>query len=281
VTQHPRTLAPACALTPQPFTRAPLCLTCAAVMSPRLQVQELTPPSPLVCLRYNFKTPDVLVGGCYNGLVCVFDVKKPRGIAIQVRLLLLLLVVLSLRLLQLLRTVAAGSPAAADCCCCWFSSSAQARVPPDSFADHLAARSVPARPAHSLVSSPLAACFPPICPCVCALDAPSVSQTSSIDRSHHDPVYDVFWIQSKTNNQFASVSTDGQMMWWDTRKLTEPTEVLQLNDGASAVQCACSAGCGLCCAVWAVLWCAGLSCEFKRTQLPRTPNCATHGCPPA
>jgi hypothetical protein len=45
-------------------------------------------------------------------------------------------------------------------------------------------------------------------------------------------VYDVFWIQSKTNNQFASVSTDGQMMWWDTRKLTEPTEVLQLNDGA-------------------------------------------------
>jgi hypothetical protein len=48
-------------------------------------VQELTPPSPLVCLRYNFKTPDVLVGGCYNGLVCVFDVKKPRGIAIQVR----------------------------------------------------------------------------------------------------------------------------------------------------------------------------------------------------
>jgi hypothetical protein len=51
----------------------------------RLQVQELTPPSPLVCLRYNFKTPDVLVGGCYNGLVCVFDVKKPRGIAIQVR----------------------------------------------------------------------------------------------------------------------------------------------------------------------------------------------------
>ena len=31
--------------------------------------------------------------------------------------------------------------------------------------------------------------------------------TSSIDRSHHDPVYDVFWIQSKTNNQFVSVST--------------------------------------------------------------------------
>jgi hypothetical protein len=54
------------------------------------------------------------------------------------------------------------------------------------------------------------------------------AQTSSIDRSHHDPVYDVFWIQSKTNNQFASVSTDGCMLWWDTRKLTEPTDTLQL-----------------------------------------------------
>lgn len=60
-------------------------------------------------------------------------------------------------------------------------------------------------------------------------------QTSSIDKSHHDPVYDVFWIQSKTNNQFASVSTDGQMMWWDTRRLSEPTEVLQLNDGTGRV----------------------------------------------
>lgn len=54
---------------------------------------------------------------------------------------------------------------------------------------------------------------------------------SAIDKSHHDPVYDVFWVQSKTNTQFASVSTDGQMMWWDTRKLSEPTEVMLLNDG--------------------------------------------------
>lgn len=63
----------------------------------------------------------------------------------------------------------------------------------------------------------------------------SLLQTSSIDRSHHDPVYDVFWIQSKTNNQFVSVSTDGQMMWWDSRRLVEPTEVLQLNDGSGRV----------------------------------------------
>ncbi|GMI17612.1 hypothetical protein TrLO_g4434 [Triparma laevis f. longispina] len=53
-------------------------------------------------------------------------------------------------------------------------------------------------------------------------------ETSVIEKSHHDPVYDVFWISSKTGNQCASVSTDGQMMWWDTRRLGEPTDVLNL-----------------------------------------------------
>ena len=91
---------------------------------------ELAPPSPLVCVRFNTKTPDILVGGSYNGMVHVFDIKKPRNVAIS---------------------------------------------------------------------------------------------SSAIDRSHHDPVCDVFWIQSKTNNQFVSVSTDGRMLWWDTRKLSEPT----------------------------------------------------------
>ena len=50
--------------------------------------------------------------------------------------------------------------------------------------------------------------------------------TSVIEKSHHDPVYDVFWINSKTGNQCVSVSTDGQMLWWDTRKLNEPTDSL-------------------------------------------------------
>lgn len=52
---------------------------------------------------------------------------------------------------------------------------------------------------------------------------------------HADPVYDVFWIQSKTNNQFASVSTDGRMLWWDTRKLSEPTDEVSLTDANSRV----------------------------------------------
>ena len=33
---------------------------------------------------------------------------------------------------------------------------------------------------------------------------------------------------AEAGNQCASVSTDGQMMWWDTRRLGEPTDTLQL-----------------------------------------------------
>jgi dynein intermediate chain 2 len=58
---------------------------------------------------------------------------------------------------------------------------------------------------------------------------------SVIDSSHHDPVYDVFWVASKTHNLCASVSTDGQMLWWDTRRLSEPTERLQLDDGSGRI----------------------------------------------
>lgn len=112
------------------------------VANPNFPMVELAAPSPLVSLRYNVKTPDILVGGSYNGLVTVFDVKKPRAVAIS---------------------------------------------------------------------------------------------SSSIDKSHHDPVYDVFWIQSKTNTQFVSVSTDGQMMFWDSKKLSEPTEVIPLGDGTGRI----------------------------------------------
>jgi dynein intermediate chain 2 len=60
-------------------------------------------------------------------------------------------------------------------------------------------------------------------------------ETSVIEKSHHDPVYDVFWISSKTGNQCASVSTDGQMLWWDTRRLGEPTDALQLTNMSGQV----------------------------------------------
>jgi len=56
-------------------------------------------------------------------------------------------------------------------------------------------------------------------------------ECSVIEKSHHDPVYDCFWISSKTGNQCASVSTDGNMLWWDTRRLGEPVDALQLSTG--------------------------------------------------
>jgi len=115
--------------------------------NPNAPIIELSPPSPLVSVRFNAKTPDILCGGSYNGLVHTFDVKKPRGVVVT---------------------------------------------------------------------------------------------SSSIDRSHYDPVYDTFWIQSKTNNQFVSVSTDGRLLFWDTRKLSEPTDEVALSDGTGRVLGGCS-----------------------------------------
>lgn len=52
---------------------------------------------------------------------------------------------------------------------------------------------------------------------------------SIIDKSHHDAVSDIFWVSSKTGHQCVSVSTDGQMFWWDTRKLEQPIDTLILD----------------------------------------------------
>jgi len=44
-------------------------------------------------------------------------------------------------------------------------------------------------------------------------------ESSILEKSHHDPVYDIYWIQSRTGNECCSISTDGQLLWWDIRKL--------------------------------------------------------------
>ena len=105
------------------------------VVNPNTPETTLKPASPLVCMRYNPKSADTIIGGSYNGLITFFDLRK--------------------------------------------SGSAPAEV-------------------------------------------------SVIEHSHHDPVYDVFWISSKTGNQCCSVSTDGWMLWWDIRHLAQPTYKLQL-----------------------------------------------------
>jgi dynein intermediate chain 2 len=56
---------------------------------------------------------------------------------------------------------------------------------------------------------------------------------AQIEKSHRDPVYGVQWLQSKTGTECASVSTDGQVLWWDIRKLGEPTMSMALEPKSS------------------------------------------------
>jgi len=52
-----------------------------------------------------------------------------------------------------------------------------------------------------------------------------------IEKSHYDPVVDLVWLSSKTGSEFVTTSTDGKMLWWDTRKLDEPTDWTELDEG--------------------------------------------------
>ncbi|KAF0770257.1 dynein intermediate chain 3, ciliary-like isoform X1 [Aphis craccivora] len=52
---------------------------------------------------------------------------------------------------------------------------------------------------------------------------------SEIKNGHRDSILSLEWIQSKTNSEFLTGSSDGQIIWWDTRNLSEPTDVLVLD----------------------------------------------------
>lgn len=54
-----------------------------------------------------------------------------------------------------------------------------------------------------------------------------------IDISHRDPVYDLAWLQSKTGSECMTVSTDGNVYWWDLRKLNECLEAMPLKEKGS------------------------------------------------
>ena len=64
----------------------------------------------------------------------------------------------------------------------------------------------------------------------------TAKETSIIEKSHRDPVYKIAWLQGKTPFECASTSTDGQVLWWDIRKLGEPSEWLHLEDKNSGVE---------------------------------------------
>ncbi|KOC61089.1 Dynein intermediate chain 2, axonemal [Habropoda laboriosa] len=51
-------------------------------------------------------------------------------------------------------------------------------------------------------------------------------QSSHLQFSHRTYANAVKWQPSKSNTEFFSTSSDGTAMWWDTRNLREPTEVL-------------------------------------------------------
>jgi len=46
-------------------------------------------------------------------------------------------------------------------------------------------------------------------------------RTTILEKSHHDPVYDVQWLtHGKSTNECFSCSTDGKVLWWDQRSET-------------------------------------------------------------
>ncbi|XP_043465587.1 dynein axonemal intermediate chain 2 isoform X4 [Leptopilina heterotoma] len=55
------------------------------------------------------------------------------------------------------------------------------------------------------------------------------TDVSLIENSHRDPCHKVLWINSKTATEFFSASKDGQVKWWDTRKLQSPIETLVMD----------------------------------------------------
>jgi dynein intermediate chain 2 len=114
-------------------------------------VTELRSQSPLVCCQYNHKQTDWLLGGCYNGILNWYDLKR----------------------------------------------------------------------------------------------GPTPCMKSKVEVSHYDPVYDCVWINSKTGQDCATVSSDGRLLFWDVRKLDEFVDECVLNDGGPKGEENTLGGCSL------------------------------------
>eukprot|EP00923_Selenidium_pygospionis_P028540 GHVN01051205.1.p1 GENE.GHVN01051205.1~~GHVN01051205.1.p1 ORF type:complete len:359 (+),score=29.29 GHVN01051205.1:257-1333(+) len=52
---------------------------------------------------------------------------------------------------------------------------------------------------------------------------------SLVEVSHFDAACAVSWVQSKTNSEFVSVSSDGTVRWWDWRHAAIPIALCELN----------------------------------------------------
>lgn len=54
---------------------------------------------------------------------------------------------------------------------------------------------------------------------------------SPVEKSHQDPITHLLWLSSKTGTELVTSSTDGKVLWWDTRKFTDgPVESLQITE---------------------------------------------------
>ena len=106
--------------------------------APNTAVKTIQGASPLCTLAFNTKYTDFLVGGCYNGVIAVWDMRETKN---------------------------------------------------------------------------------------------SPNWQTQIEKSHHEPVYDIYWLHGKSGNEFVSASTDGRMMWWDFRKDKEPIDSCKMTDG--------------------------------------------------
>lgn len=104
------------------------------IENPNKPEMALRPSSHMLCLEYNPKDPHLLVGGCQNGQLALFDTRKG--------------------------------------------------------------------------SQPM--------------------EVTPVEISHIDPVHKLIFPSSKTGTDVFSTSTDGQVMWWDLRKMVEPVETLTL-----------------------------------------------------
>ena len=57
-------------------------------------------------------------------------------------------------------------------------------------------------------------------------------ETTLLEKSHHDPVYDIYWLTvGKAGTECVTTSTDGRMLWWDFKKLSDgPIDELQITE---------------------------------------------------
>ena len=57
-------------------------------------------------------------------------------------------------------------------------------------------------------------------------------ETTLLEKSHHDPVYDIYWLTvGKAGTECVTTSTDGRILWWDYKKLSDgPVEELSLSE---------------------------------------------------